>query len=74
MTKRQRVKAEQAVVLIKRGFMDGIDWQHHLEADPKGVKVYPSVDTTRRGEPCLAKGAGCGIVEIEIRLVRWGLL
>ena len=29
-----------------RCFMDGIDWQHHLEG-------------------------GCGVVEVEVRLIRW---
>ncbi len=52
-----------------RCFMDGIAWQHHLEADPDGAKLYPS-------ESALVSGSGhsldeCGIVEVEVRLLRW---
>ena len=59
----------------KRAFMDGIDWQHHLGVgnDPKGAVLYPSEKDTLRGEACLAKGAGCGIVEVEVRLIRWAV-
>ena len=58
---------------IKRGFMDGIDWQHHLEHDPKGSLVFPSTESTIRGKNCLAKGGGCGVAEVEIRFVRWAV-
>ena len=52
-----------------RCFADGIDWQHHLEGDSKGTLLFPS-------EADLREEAGhdlneCGIVEIEVRLVRW---
>ena len=52
-----------------RCFMDGITWQDHLEADSDGAKLYPS-------ERALVSGSGhnldgCGIVEVEVRLVRW---
>lgn len=52
-----------------RCFMDGIDWQHHLEADSKGTPLFPSMDSLRAEKECL-KG-GCGIVEVEVRLIRW---
>jgi hypothetical protein len=55
----------------KVGYMDGIDWQHHLGEDPKGVMIYPSVKDTRRGEACLRGGGGCGIVKVEIRQIEW---
>jgi hypothetical protein len=55
----------------KRAFMDGIDWQHHVGADASGVPLFASPEGARRGKNCLAKDAGCGIVEVEIRLVRW---
>lgn len=52
-----------------RCFMDGIDWQHHLAADAGGSLLFPSEDSLR-------ESAGhsldeCGIVEVEVRLVRW---
>lgn len=56
---------------IHRCFMDGIDWQHHLECDPKGTLLFPSERNTREGKPCISKGGGCGIVEVEVRFVRW---
>lgn len=56
--------------LRHRCFMDGIDWQHHLEADSKGTPLYPSEVTLRRNKTCIATG-GCGVVEVEVRLIRW---
>lgn len=55
------------------GYMDGIDWQHHIGEgnDPKGTRVFQSVELTRRGRGCLASGAHCGIVKVEVRLVGW---
>ena len=52
-----------------RCFMDGIDWQHHLEADADGTVLYPSERSLRANKTCL-KG-GCGVVEVEVRLIRW---
>jgi len=54
-----------------RCFMDGIDWQHHLESDPGGTNLFPSVENCREGKGCLKRGGGCGIVEVEVRLIRW---
>lgn len=53
-----------------RCFMDGIDWQHHLEADAMGTSLYPSEASLRRERKCIATG-GCGVVEVEVRLIRW---
>ena len=55
---------------VIRGYMDGIDWQHHLEADALGTRVYPSEKTLRRERKCVETG-GCGVVEVEVRLIRW---
>lgn len=55
---------------VHRCFMDGIDWEHHLEADAKGTSLFPSVKSLKREKTCIDKG-GCGIVEVEVRLVRW---
>lgn len=53
-----------------RCFMDGIDWQHHLEADAHGTKLYPTEASARRENKCIETG-GCGVVEVEVRLIRW---
>ncbi len=53
-----------------RVFMDGIDWQHHLEGDSQGTLVFPSVENVKTIRECSA-GGECGIVEVEIRLIRW---
>ncbi len=50
-------------------FMDGIDWQHHLGADSFGTKLYPSkMALVEDKNHSLDK---CGIVEVEVRLVKW---
>lgn len=54
-----------------RGFMDGIDWEEHLKFDGYGTLVFPSVESTKRRKKCLAEGAKCGIVEVEVMLIRW---
>jgi hypothetical protein len=53
-----------------RCFMDGIDWQHHLQDDPDGTKLYPDEKSLRKANPCIESG-GCGVVEVEVNLVRW---
>ncbi len=53
-----------------RCFMDGIDWQYHLEGDRKGTLLFVSVDGLKEKRRCIDKG-GCGVVEVEVRLVRW---
>lgn len=53
-----------------RCFMDGIDWQHHLEADANGTQLFPSERSLRRERKCIETG-GCGVVEVEVRLIRW---
>lgn len=52
-----------------RCFMDGIDWQHHLDDDPDGTLLFNSVENLRRIKTCLT--GGCGIVEVEVKLIRW---
>jgi len=51
--------------------MDGIDWQYHLDGDSRGTRLFPSVEECRDGKGCLKQGGGCGIVEVEVRLIRW---
>ena len=50
--------------------MDGIDWEHHIEADAKGTSLFPSVKSLKREKKCIETG-GCGVVEVEVRLIRW---
>jgi hypothetical protein len=52
-----------------RCFMDGIDWQHQLEADADGTVLFPSEKSLREKKACLP--GGCGVVEVEVRLIRW---
>jgi hypothetical protein len=49
--------------------MDGIDWQHHIGEDADGTTLYKNVGSLVRcsGHPLTE----CGIVELEVRLVRW---
>ena len=56
--------------LRHRCFMDGIDWQHHLEADPGGAPLFPDVESLKAKRTCIDTG-GCGVVEVEVRLIRW---
>ena len=53
----------------RRCFMDGIDWQHHLDADIRGTSLFPDEESLREVKTCLA--GGCGVVEVEVRLIRW---
>lgn len=53
-----------------RCFMDGIDWQYHLDGDSGGTKLYPSEKALRADKMCVNIG-GCGVVEVEVRFVRW---
>lgn len=52
-----------------RCFMDGIDWQHHLSGDASGTELFPSEGSLREKKTCLS--GGCGVVEVEVRLIRW---
>lgn len=52
-----------------RCFMDGIDWQHHLAGDKLGTLLFPTEESLRAEKTCLS--GGCGVVEVEVSLVRW---
>ncbi len=54
-----------------RCYMDGIDWQHHLGYDPKGKMLYP--DKSSLEEMAEHDLDVCGIVEVEVRLIRWAV-
>lgn len=53
-----------------RCFMDGIEWQHHLEGDAKGTPLFPSIGALKKAFTCIDPG-GCGVVEVEVRLIGW---
>jgi hypothetical protein len=53
-----------------RGFMDGIDWEEHLGHDASGAPVFGTERSLRLKRPCIETG-GCGIVEVEVRFIRW---
>ncbi len=63
-------QAEQRAAANKCGFMDGVDWQHHLGQDAKGTRIYASVASLKDGIPHI-EAAGCGVVEVEVRFIRW---
>jgi hypothetical protein len=50
-----------------RGFMCRIDWDHELGRAADGNRVYPSVKALEEHHGCVLE---CGIVEVEVRLVR----
>lgn len=76
---RERVDAERRkwredpegmeMALRHRCFMDGIDWQHHLTGDAYGTLLFPDEESLREVKTCLS--GGCGVVEVEVRLIRW---
>jgi len=50
-------------------YMDGIDWQYHLESDEEGTKLYPNEESLKND--CGHDLTRCGIVEVEVKLIRW---
>ena len=48
-------------------YIDKTDFDHELEHNPRGCTVYPTIKDAQSGSPCTAE---CGIVEVEIRLVK----
>ena len=52
-----------------RGYMDMIDWECELGCASSGNRIFPSVEDLRELKKCCRNG-GCGIVEVEVRVVR----
>ena len=48
--------------------MDGVDFQYELGQCMDGNKIYGSKKDLERDNPCVKE---CGIVEVEVTLVRW---
>lgn len=53
---------------VKIGFIDGIHFTHHLEADGQAVPVYSSKELCLEEESCANE---CGVVKVEIREIEW---
>jgi hypothetical protein len=49
-------------------YMDGVEWQHHVEHDADGVHLYPSVESVLSNNPCAHQ---CGIVRLQITEIGW---
>ena len=52
---------------VKKGFMDKTDFDFELENVSEGTKVFPTVKALKENMKCVDE---CGIVEVEIKLVR----
>ena len=50
-------------------YIDGIDWQHHIDDDAAGVMVFGSIENLKAGTS--HDLAECGIVKIELCEVEW---
>jgi len=48
---------------IRLGYMCAVDYDYHLEMDPGGAEVYPSMKSLHRHSPCIK---GCGYVTVKI--------
>lgn len=49
-------------------FMCAVDYEHHLYSDPRGTRVFESLEDLREARPCVAT---CGIVAVRVELVRY---
>ena len=52
----------------KIGYVDGVDWQHHLEHDSRGVVFYGDINDLKAENGCWKE---CGIVKVEIKELEW---
>lgn len=53
--------------LVVRGFMCGVDWEHEIGQNCHGIAIYRSESDLRANRTCVDE---CGIVEVEVRIVR----
>jgi len=49
-------------------YMCGVDYQHHLDCDRWGTKVYPSIKDLELARKCTKQ---CGVVKVKVTLVEW---
>ena len=59
------------MTVTKIAYIDGIDWQHHVDDDSHGVKIYPSIKALKADSG--HDLSECGIVEIELCEIHWPL-
>jgi hypothetical protein len=60
-------ETEAAATEGEIGYMCRTDFEHELGYASGGVRVHPSVEDIKHCRKCVG---GCGIVEVEVRLVR----
>jgi hypothetical protein len=46
------------------GYMCRIDWEFEIGNASDGNKIYPCIDSLKKGHPCASE---CGIVEVVVR-------
>ena len=51
-------------------FVDGVDWQHEIDAVDYGTKVYPTLEDAKKYLPC---HKSCGIVKCTIQGEDWAV-
>lgn len=49
-------------------FMCGTDWLHHTASDPKGARMFRSIDDCQRERRCTKE---CGVVRLAVDLQHW---
>src|SRR5947208_1053106 len=51
----------------KTVFLDGVDWQHEVEGNKKGTKIYPGMKDLKKHH----EEAGCGVVRCKLIFDGW---
>lgn len=49
-------------------YMDGVDWQHHVDGDKLGATMYSSVERVLAASPCARE---CGVVRLRVIEEDW---
>jgi hypothetical protein len=49
-------------------YMDGVDFQEERGRPSEGSRLYATPEAVLAASPCSRE---CGVVEVEVRLVRW---
>lgn len=47
----------------QKAYMCQVDYDHHLDGDSYGCKVFGDIEDLRKHKPCVS---ACGIVEVKI--------
>lgn len=51
-----------------RAFMCGTAWKHDMKRKAGGVPIYKTIHDFEDSHACSEE---CGLVEVEVRMVRW---